>query len=193
MARKHVLTKSSHRPSIPRRGSGLQAFEVIGTPKGTTRASSFKIDDLDRGIIKLLQEEGRLNYATIARKLNVSQGAVRNRLGRMIEAKVLRVLAVADPVALGYTGYAMILIKLAAGANPRELGEFFRDFDEVTYVLFTAGQYDLLVEVICESQERLHDFLLEHCYARPDIASVEPMVNLKMYKNLLKWGLPWGA
>jgi hypothetical protein len=57
-------------------------------------------------------------------------------------------------------------------------------------VLFAAGQFDLVVEVICETHRTLRDFLLEHCYGQADIASVEPMLALALYKNLMKWGRP---
>ena len=53
-----------------------------------------------------------------------------------------------------------------------------------------AGRYDLLIEVICETHDQLAMFLREHCYSRDDLASVEPMVGLAMYKNMLKWGQP---
>lgn len=149
-----------------------------------------KLDALDRAIVRLLQEDGRRSYTWIGRRLGLSDGAVRNRVNRMMAEKVLRVVAVADPVKLGYTGYAMLLLKLAGGTDPTELGEYFRDLPEVSYVLFAAGRFDLLVEVICESQDELRAFLVEHCYTKPAIASVEPMMSLKMYKNLLVWGMP---
>ncbi|MBT6118639.1 MAG: Lrp/AsnC family transcriptional regulator [Rhodospirillaceae bacterium] len=149
-----------------------------------------KLDGLDREIVRLLQEDGRRSYTWIAKRLGLSDGAVRNRVNRMMAEKVLRVVAVADPVKLGYTGYAMLLLKLAGGADPNELGEYFRDLPQVSYVLFAAGRYDLLVEVICESQDDLRAFLVEHCYTKPGVDSVEPMMSLKMYKNLLVWGMP---
>ena len=66
----------------------------------------------------------------------------------------------------------------------------FVDCGEVTYVLFAAGRYDLLLEVICEEQEAFRAFLLERCYKNPEIALVEPMMGLELFKSLLKWGRP---
>lgn len=60
----------------------------------------------------------------------------------------------------------------------------------MTYVVLVAGRFDLLVEIICADQEQLRAFISEHCYHISDIASVEPMMALAMYKNLLKWGQP---
>jgi Lrp/AsnC family transcriptional regulator for asnA, asnC and gidA len=108
----------------------------------------------------------------------------------MVAAKVLRVIGVADPVALGNEGYALVAMRMSAGADPRLVSERFEACDEVTFVLFAAGRFDLVVEVICETHRTLRDFLLEHCYGQADIASVEPMLALALYKNLMKWGRP---
>ncbi len=147
-------------------------------------------DPMNRKIIARLQEDGRLPYSVIARELGTSEGTVRNRVNQMIAAKVLRIIGVADPVALGNEGYALVAMRLSAGADPQAASQRFKALEEVTFILFSAGQYDLVVEVICETHRALRDFLLEHCYGRPDIATVEPMLALALYKNLMKWGRP---
>jgi Lrp/AsnC family transcriptional regulator, regulator for asnA, asnC and gidA len=147
-------------------------------------------DALNRRIIALLQEDGRMPYSTIARELGTSEGTVRNRVREMVDARVLKIIGVADPLALGHEGYAMVALTLAAGADPREVSRRFIECENVTYVLFAAGRYDLLVEVIGTDHADLRRFLLEHCYGRPEIASVEPILALAMYKSLPKWGRP---
>ena len=147
-------------------------------------------DAMNRRIIARLQEDGRMPYSVIARELGTSEGTVRNRVNQMVAAKVLRVIGVADPVALGNEGYALVAMRMSAGADPRLVSERFEACNEVTFVLFAAGQFDLVVEVICETHRNLRDFLLEHCYGQADIASVEPMLALALYKNLMKWGRP---
>jgi Lrp/AsnC family transcriptional regulator for asnA, asnC and gidA len=147
-------------------------------------------DAMNRRIIARLQEDGRMPYSVIARELGTSEGTVRNRVNQMVAAKVLRVIGVADPVALGNEGYALVAMRMSAGADPRLVSKRFEACDEVTFVLFAAGQFDLVVEVICETHRNLRDFLLEHCYGQADIASVEPMLALALYKNLMKWGRP---
>ncbi len=144
-------------------------------------------DPLNRAIIERLQEDGRLAYSTIARDLNTSEGTVRNRVNNMIDAGALRIVAVADPMALGHAAYAFIGLKLAAGADPRIVAKPFVDREEVLFVLFSAGQYDLLIEVLCKTQEDLRDFFLEMCYGQEDIAGVEPMMGLEVFKYQLKW------
>lgn len=149
-----------------------------------------EIDATDLAIIKILQEDGRASFTSIAKQLDISEGAVRNRVNQLTEAKVLKVIGVANPIALGYDAFALIGLKLAPGHDPEKAARYFSDRNEVTYVVFVAGRYDLLVEVVCESHEDLATFLREHCYARDDISAVEPMVGLVMYKSMLKWGQP---
>ena len=184
------IAKRTRPPPVQRRDQESAAPKSAPADDGETPARTLPSDALDRAIIGMLQEDGRLSFVTIARALEVSEGTVRNRVNRMIEAKVLRIIAVADPLALGYEAYAMLGLKLAPGCDPERAAERFRRRPEVTYVLFVAARYDLLVEVICETHDDLRGFLFEHCYGHPDIASVEPMIGLAMYKNLLKWGRP---
>lgn len=147
-------------------------------------------DPLNRKIIEMLQEDGRTPFLQIARALKTSEGTVRKRVNQMVAAKVLRIIGVADPVALGNEGYALIAMRLGAAADPRLVSARLEACEEVTFILFAAGQYDLVVEVICESHAELRDFLLTHCYGQPDIVAVEPMLALGIYKNLMKWGRP---
>lgn len=151
---------------------------------------SVGLDAIDSTIIKILQADGRASFTSIAKQLGISEGAVRNRVGQLTESKVLRIIGVADPMALGYDAYAMVGLKIAASCDPQNAAHYFRELDEVTYVLFVAGRYDLLIEVICETHDQLAEFLREHCYSREDLISIEPMVGLAMYKNMLKWGQP---
>ncbi len=157
---------------------------------GTADRRALGSDPMNRRIIARLQEDGRVPYSVIARELGTSEGTVRNRVNQMVAAKVLRVIGVADPVALGNEGYALVAMRLSAESDPRLVSARFEACDEVTFVLFAAGQFDLVVEVICETHRDLRDFLLEHCYGQADIASVEPMLALALYKNLMKWGRP---
>ena len=150
-------------------------------------------DAMNRKIIGFLQEDGRMSYATIARQLGTAEGTIRYRVNQMTEAGVLRVIGVADPLVLGNEGYALVAMRLGAGADPREVSMRFEACEEVTFVLFSAGQYDLVVEVICPTHRALRDFLLENCYGNPNIVVVEPMMALSIYKNFMKWGLPKGS
>jgi Lrp/AsnC family transcriptional regulator, regulator for asnA, asnC and gidA len=184
--------------AVPKRPlTVVRRAAVVSTVQGGTTSGSkaqarqsAALDAIDFTIIRILQNDGRAAFTAIAKQLGISEGAVRNRVGQLIDSKILRIMGVADPMALGYDAYAMVGLKLASGHDPQKAAHYFRDRDEVTYVIFVAGRYDLLIEVICETHDQLANFLREHCYSRRDLASVEPMVGLAMYKNMLKWGQP---
>jgi len=139
-------------------------------------------------IIGILQNDGRTAFTAIAKQLDLSEGAVRHRVGQLIQSKVLKIIGVANPLALGYDAFAIVGLKILPGHDPQEAALYYRDLDEVTYTLFVASRFDLLIEVVCKTHDDLAAFLRSHCYSRPDISAVEPMVGLGMYKNMLKWG-----
>lgn len=180
----------SEATSTRRGGRRGKAARAAGGDGGTAAADVQRpeLDHIDRTIIEMVQEDGRVAFTSIADVLKVSEGTIRNRYARLVETKVLRIIGVADPLALGYHAYAMIGLKVAPGGDPEETATRFQERPEVTYVSFVAGRFDLLVEVTCQDQDELRAFLRRHCYGRRDIASVEPMIGLAMYKNKLKWG-----
>ncbi len=145
------------------------------------------IDGLNRQIVEMLQEDGRAAYSAIAKKLNVSEATVRSRVSRMRESNLIHFITVVNPVTLGYTAWAMLGIKVANGASAHKVAQYFRDCPEVVYAMRVASQFDLLAEIVCETPNELRDFLDTHCYGQKDVASVEPMIGLGLYKSLFKW------
>lgn len=173
--------KRSTKPETSQNGGGAFALQVTPT---------VSVDSVDEAIITILQDDGRASFTAIAKQLDISEGAVRNRVGQLIQSKVVRIIGVANPLALGYNAYAMVGLKVQPGRDPQETALYFRGFPEVTYITLVAGRFDLLLEVICRAHDDLTTFLRQHCYSRPDLSSVEPMVGLAMYKSMLKWGQP---
>lgn len=163
-----------------------------GTDLPRTATLSSPSDQLNRAIVRLLQDDGRLPFKTIAEKLEVSEGTVRNRVGWMKRSGMLRIVAVADPTAMNYRADAMLGIKVTPGSTPARTGERLAVHPEVVYILWVSGRFDLLVEIICESEADFLEFLSRHCFDQEDIASVEVMTGLAMYKNqfLLKQDFP---
>ena len=165
-------------------GSGGDADEV-------SRLSS-PYDDLNQQIIRLLQEDGRAAYDVIGQKLGVSGGTIRNRVTRMRDAGMLRIVAVVDPVAVDYESDAMLGIKTAPGVAPTAVAQRLDPYPAVVYVMWVSGRFDLLVEVVCDEETELTTFLNDHIHGQPDIAHVEVMSRLGMFKNqfLLKRHVP---
>lgn len=148
------------------------------------------IDELNRRIVAMLQDDGRASFATIARALGVSEGTVRARVAQMRRANLIHFIAVMNPHALGYSAWAMLGLRVTPGVQPDKVARYFRDRPEVVYVMRVAARYDLLVEAVCRGPEELRVFLDAHCYGSPDVASCEPMMGLGLYKSLLKWEKP---
>jgi Lrp/AsnC family transcriptional regulator for asnA, asnC and gidA len=154
---------------------------AAGLPRSA--ALSSPTDQLNRAIIRMLQEDGRLPFKTIAEALDVSEGTVRNRVSWMKQSGMLRIVAVADPTAMNYRADAMLGIKVAPNTTPAKVAERLAVHPEVVYALWVSGRFDLLVEVVCESEDDFLRFLSKHCFDQADIGTVEVMTGLAMYKN----------
>ena len=163
-----------------------------GEPAGTVSPLSSPTDDLNQRIIRLLQEDGRAAFDVIGHKLGVSGGTVRNRVARMRDAGMLRIVAVVDPVAVDYEADAMLGIKTAPGVAPAALARRLEPHRAVVYIMWVSGRFDLLVEVVCDEETELAIFLDEHIHGHSDIAYVEVMTRIGMFKNqfLLKRHVP---
>jgi Lrp/AsnC family transcriptional regulator for asnA, asnC and gidA len=150
---------------------------------GKSRGIASTEDDLNRAIIKMLQQDGRLPYKDIATSLKVSEGTIRNRVQSMKQSGALKIVALADPMAIRYKADAMIGIKVANPATPRAVAHRLSECGEVVYVLWVSGRYDLLIEVVCETRNAFQTFLEQHCFGHDDIDQIEVMSGIEMFKN----------
>ena len=168
-----------------------EALQAANT-EGNVSPLASPHDDLNQQIIRLLQDDGRAAYDEIGLKLGVSGGTVRNRVTRMRDAGMLRIVAVVDPVVADYESDAMLGIKAAAGVAPTAVAQRLDPHHAVVYVMWVSGRFDLLVEVVCDEETELASFLNDHIHGQPDIAHVEVMTRLGMFKNqfLLKRNVP---
>ena len=146
----------------------------------------FVLDDVSRAIIEQLQEDGRRPYARIATAVGLSEAAVRQRVQRLLDAKIVQIVAVTDPVQVGFTRQAMIGLKVEGDLNLA--ADRIAEMTEVDYVVLTAGSFDLLVEVVCEDDDHLLDLLANRIRAVPGVRSTETFVYLKLRKQLYNWG-----
>jgi len=101
----------------------------------------------------------------------------------MKEAGALKIVALADPMAIRYKADAMIGIKVSNLSSPRQVAERLSEYSEVVYVVWVSGQFDLLIEVVCETEEAFRSFLDKQCYANNDITQFEIMTSIEMFKN----------
>ncbi|HEX6140164.1 MAG TPA: Lrp/AsnC family transcriptional regulator, partial [Candidatus Limnocylindria bacterium] len=144
-------------------------------------------DDLDKAIIKALQLDGRRPYAQIGRDLKVPEATVRQRAERLINRGVVQVVGVTDPLAMGFGQPAFIGLHVDAD-RLNEIAERVAALDEVTYVVVTAGRFDIICEVVCEDNEHLLRVLADRLAKIDGIRSTETMVELRFVKESYRWG-----
>jgi Lrp/AsnC family transcriptional regulator for asnA, asnC and gidA len=144
------------------------------------------IDDVSKAIIEQLQQDGRRAYATIGQAVGLSEAAVRQRVHRLIKAGVMQIVAVTDPLQVGFNRQAMIGIKVEGDLEC--VAEQLEQMPEVDYVVITAGSFDLLAEVVCEDDAHLYELLNTKIRAIPAVRSTESFVYLKLRKQTYTWG-----
>ena len=141
------------------------------------------LDEIDHQIIAILQQDGRVPFAQIAEQLNVSAGMIRLRYNRLAEMGVLRVVAITNPLRMGYQTMAMIGIK-ADGKNLLEIADKIAALDEVIYLIVVSGAYDILAEIVCRDQKHLLQFITERLYKIEGVRESEFFMHLKIVKEV---------
>lgn len=152
----------------------------------TGKPAPVALDALSKAIIEQLQEDGRRPYASIGRAVGLSEAAVRQRVQRLVDSGVVQIVAVTDPLQVGFTRQAMIGIK--AEGDLEQLADTLAQMAEVDYVVITAGAFDVLVEVVCEDDEHLLEVLNRSIRTLPGVHTTETFVYLKLRKQLYNWG-----
>ncbi|SCF35878.1 Lrp/AsnC family transcriptional regulator, regulator for asnA, asnC and gidA [Micromonospora viridifaciens] len=143
------------------------------------------LDDVAKQIIEQLQEDGRRPYATIGKAVGLSEAAVRQRVQRLLDAGVMQIVAVTDPLQLGFPRQAMI--GLRTDGDLESVADRLAEFEEIDYVVITAGSFDLLAEVVCRNDAHLLE-ILQKLRTVPGVVSTEAFVYLKLRKQTYSWG-----
>jgi Lrp/AsnC family transcriptional regulator for asnA, asnC and gidA len=149
-----------------------------------------RLDSVDRAIIEALQRNGREPFRRIARRLSVSEATVRARYTRLCDDDILQVTGVTNPLGLGFDAQAMVGVRVVGPPEP--VAEQIAGWDEAGYVVITAGQFDLLVELVCE--DRRHLLEVTNRIRRLDgVASTESFLYLELRKQVYDWGIGRGG
>jgi Lrp/AsnC family transcriptional regulator for asnA, asnC and gidA len=146
---------------------------------------AINLDDLSKQIIEQLQQDGRRSYAAIGKAIGLSEAAVRQRVQKLLDTGVMQIVAVTDPLMLGFQRQVMIAIKCEGDLVA--VADHLAEMEEIDYVVVTAGSFDILVELVCESDEQLLE-LLGRIRAVPTVTSTESFVYLKLRKQTYSWG-----
>jgi Lrp/AsnC family transcriptional regulator, regulator for asnA, asnC and gidA len=148
--------------------------------------SAVVLDDVAKAIIEQLQQDGRRPYAAIGKAVGLSEAAVRQRVQRLVDSGVIQIVAVTDPLTVGFPRAAMIGIRCEGDMTA--VADTLETFTEVSYLVITAGHYDLLVEVVCENDDHLLEIITKRIRAIPGVVHTETFVYLKLRKQIYTWG-----
>jgi Lrp/AsnC family transcriptional regulator for asnA, asnC and gidA len=142
------------------------------------------VDDLDRRIIEALQDNGRESFRRIAARLGVSEATVRARYARLCTDEILQVVAVTNPLGLGFD---QALVGVKTSGPPERVADEIAQWAEADYVVVTAGQFDVIAEVVAADRRDLLD-LTNRMRALDGVVSTEIFFYLEMWKQLYDWG-----
>ncbi|RPJ29287.1 MAG: Lrp/AsnC family transcriptional regulator [Chloroflexi bacterium] len=151
--------------------------ELNGIPQVLT------LDETDLNIIEALQKDGRVAFAQIAEQLGVSPGMIRQRYNRLVEQGFLKVVAITNPLRMGYKTMAMIGIR-AEGSKLLDVAEKISKLDEVIYMVISSGRFDIFAEVICRDHEELLRFITEKLSTIDGVRESESFMHLKIMKEV---------
>ena len=144
------------------------------------------LDDVNKLLIEQLQRDGRMSYAALAKVVGLSEAAVRQRVQRLLDNGVMQIVAVTDPLTLGFARQVMVGLKVEGDMRP--VADALSKIAEVDYVVICAGAYDLLAELVCTDDDHLLTILNDQIRAIPGVSGTETFIYLKLVKQTYAWG-----
>ncbi|GHH86935.1 Lrp/AsnC family transcriptional regulator [Streptomyces capitiformicae] len=151
-----------------------------------SRNGSAQLDAVSLAIVEQLQEDGRRPYAAIGKAVGLSEAAVRQRVQKLLDQGVMQIVAVTDPLTVGFRRQAMLGINVDGDLDP--VADALTAMQEVEYIVITAGSFDLMVEVVCEDDDHLLEVINKRIRTLPGVRSTESFVYLKLKKQTYMWG-----
>jgi Lrp/AsnC family transcriptional regulator for asnA, asnC and gidA len=144
------------------------------------------LDSFDRQIISELQRDGRRAYGAIASKVGLSEAAVRRRVQRLRDSGVMQIVAITDPLQLGFGREALVGIRVHG--DVRLVADKVAAIEEANYVVMTAGSFDIIAELIAVDDDALVHLLNDAIRSIPGVTEVETFLYLKLSKQTYVWG-----
>ncbi|WP_413471564.1 Lrp/AsnC family transcriptional regulator [Streptomyces sp. MB09-02B] len=145
-----------------------------------------QLDAVSLAIVEQLQEDGRRPYAAIGKAVGLSEAAVRQRVQKLLDQGVMQIVAVTDPLTVGFRRQAMLGIHVDGDLDP--VADALTAMSEVEYLVITAGSFDLLAEIVCEDDDHLLEVINKRIRTLPGVRSTESFVYLKLKKQTYMWG-----
>jgi len=169
---------------LPRTRGGTRNHHR-GATGGREPDRGIVLDHLSKQIIEQLQQDGRRSYAAIGKAVGLSEAAVRQRVQRLVDVGAMQIVAVTDPMTLGFPRQTMIGIR--CNGDLEKVATQLAEMEEIDYVVITAGSFDILAEVVCEDDDQLLE-ILGRVRAVSCVISTETFVYLRLRKQTYSWG-----
>jgi Lrp/AsnC family transcriptional regulator for asnA, asnC and gidA len=158
--------------------SSYEPSEVGGGPP--------PLDDVDKLIVKQLQEDGRRPYGAIAAAVGMSEAATRKRVQRLVDGGVVQVVGVTNPLQVGFHRQALVGIR--ADGDLGLIAEKLADIEEVDYVVICAGSFDLVVELVATGDDHLLSIMNQRIRSIAGVRETETFIYLRLVKQTYSWG-----
>ena len=155
---------------------------------GSGVATASLLDDVGKSILRQLQEDGRRSYTAIGEAVGMSEAAVRQRVKALVEASVIQIVAVADPITLGFGVMASVGVRV--DGDSRAAAEAVSQIEEVDYCVLTSGRFDLLLELVCRDNEHLLSVINEQIRTVEGVRETETSICLRVHKQTYNYGTP---
>jgi Lrp/AsnC family transcriptional regulator for asnA, asnC and gidA len=149
------------------------------------------VTETDRAIIRQLQQHARMSYAELSRATGIPESTVRRRMDRLQQRGIIEFAMVADPSRLGYDLRSMIGLRVEL-AKLQSIADELRNMAEVTFAGFVTGNFDIVVQVVVQSQDELVEFLTQRLSTIDGVRSTETFVMPFIIKPMTSWMLPEG-
>ena len=145
-----------------------------------------QLDDVSKAIVEQLQIDGRKSYSDIGRAVDLSEAAVRQRVQKLLESGVIQIVAITDPLQMGF--YRQAMIGISTTGDARLVADALAAIPAVEYVVLTAGRFDLMVEVVCTDDDHLLTLLNGVIRVVPGVVETEVFTYLQLKKQQYNWG-----
>lgn len=160
--------------------------KALSKPASKTASKHVALDDVSKAIIEQLQQDGRRSYGSIGKAVGLSEAAVRQRVQRLLDSGVMQIVAVTDPMQVGFPREAMVGITVSGDIE--QVAEHLEHLPEVNYLVICAGGFDILAEVLAEDDDHLLTVINNQIRSLPGVLRAEAFVYLKLRKQIYTWG-----
>lgn len=174
------------RPNLTPGSPSRRPRSVTAAVPSSHLSTNGLLDDVNKAIVVELQLDGRRTYGSIAEAVGLSEAAVRQRVQKLRDAGVIQIVAVTDPLQVGFASQAMVGI--CTEGDAREVAERLAAVEDIDYVVMCAGSFDILVELVCENDDAVIDLLNGVIRKVPGVRSTEVFMYLKLTKQTYTWG-----